>query len=201
MADLNIEYHERALLANQKRFYKRSGRVGSARKPMDKSKETCFACGKPEYELSVGKGNARFKQWVEITMKKDEISDLKKVIEKWTCSKVTLNQLFSKQIPGNIVKALGGKGKRKENNSKVLFTKVDVSTSEPAPMITSDSEDDNDNQVPLPPLPKLTGAEQSGASKSLISLSGITANMADLTLNTTERIKNSSNKVLQTYVI
>ncbi|GKE63135.1 retrovirus-related pol polyprotein from transposon TNT 1-94, partial [Tanacetum coccineum] len=29
-----------------KRFYKRSGRVRSARKPIDKSKETCFACGK-----------------------------------------------------------------------------------------------------------------------------------------------------------
>ncbi|GJS59219.1 retrovirus-related pol polyprotein from transposon TNT 1-94 [Tanacetum coccineum] len=27
MADLNVEYHERALLANQKRFYKRSGRA------------------------------------------------------------------------------------------------------------------------------------------------------------------------------
>nr|GEZ44599.1 hypothetical protein [Tanacetum cinerariifolium] len=46
MADLNAEYHERVLLANQKRFYKRSGRVGSARKPLDKTKETCFACGK-----------------------------------------------------------------------------------------------------------------------------------------------------------
>ncbi|GJS29029.1 retrovirus-related pol polyprotein from transposon TNT 1-94 [Tanacetum coccineum] len=49
MADLNVEYHERALLANQKRFYKRSGRVGSARKPLDKSKETYFACGKLGY--------------------------------------------------------------------------------------------------------------------------------------------------------
>nr|GEX48256.1 hypothetical protein [Tanacetum cinerariifolium] len=49
MADLNVEYHERALLANQKRFYKRSGRVGSARKPIDKSKETCFACGKTSH--------------------------------------------------------------------------------------------------------------------------------------------------------
>ncbi|GKA16341.1 retrovirus-related pol polyprotein from transposon TNT 1-94 [Tanacetum coccineum] len=46
MADLKAEYHERALLANQKRFYKRSGRVGSARKPLDKTKETCFVCGK-----------------------------------------------------------------------------------------------------------------------------------------------------------
>nr|GEW10038.1 hypothetical protein [Tanacetum cinerariifolium] len=47
MVNLNAEYHERAMLANQKRFYKRSGRVGLARKPMDKSKETYFACGKP----------------------------------------------------------------------------------------------------------------------------------------------------------
>nr|GFA05880.1 hypothetical protein [Tanacetum cinerariifolium] len=47
MANLKAEYHERALLANQKRYYKMSGRVGSARKPMDKSKETCFAYGKP----------------------------------------------------------------------------------------------------------------------------------------------------------
>nr|GEV96405.1 hypothetical protein [Tanacetum cinerariifolium] len=46
MADLNAQYHK-SLLANQKRFYKRSGRVGSARKPMEKSKETCFACEKP----------------------------------------------------------------------------------------------------------------------------------------------------------
>nr|GEY55804.1 putative ribonuclease H-like domain-containing protein [Tanacetum cinerariifolium] len=46
MAELNAEYHERALLANQKRFYKRCGSVRSTRKPMDKSKETCFACGK-----------------------------------------------------------------------------------------------------------------------------------------------------------
>ncbi|GJZ41174.1 hypothetical protein Tco_0588060 [Tanacetum coccineum] len=91
---------------------------------------------------------------------KDEISDLKRVIEKWTCSKVTLDQLLSEQIHGNIVKALGGKGRRKENNpsKEVLFTKADE---------------------PLPPLPKLTGADPSGASKNL----------------------KSSNKVLQTYVI
>nr|GEV03388.1 hypothetical protein [Tanacetum cinerariifolium] len=46
LANLNAEFHERALLANQKRFYKRSGRVGSSKKPLDKSNETCFACGK-----------------------------------------------------------------------------------------------------------------------------------------------------------
>ncbi|GJT52775.1 hypothetical protein Tco_0978932 [Tanacetum coccineum] len=46
LVDLNAEFYDRALFANHKRFYKRSGKVGSARKPMDKSNETCFACGK-----------------------------------------------------------------------------------------------------------------------------------------------------------
>ncbi|GJS92920.1 hypothetical protein Tco_0799888 [Tanacetum coccineum] len=49
LADLNAVFHERALLEYQKRFYKRSGRLGSARKPIDKSKETYFACGKTEH--------------------------------------------------------------------------------------------------------------------------------------------------------
>ncbi|GJZ78553.1 retrovirus-related pol polyprotein from transposon TNT 1-94 [Tanacetum coccineum] len=39
LVDLNEEFHERALLANQKRFYKRSGRVGSAKKPMDNNNQ------------------------------------------------------------------------------------------------------------------------------------------------------------------
>ncbi|GJU56120.1 reverse transcriptase domain-containing protein [Tanacetum coccineum] len=274
MADLNAKYHERALLANQKRFYKRSGRVGSARKPIDKTKETCFACGKtghfqkdypsnktstPSYPSSnnsfnkyksytppinqtsshniesvssenegttrirafmaiaedepfMGKADARSGQWVDITMKKiknmvnkynllkkelslhkSELSNLRNIVS-INCS---LQNEVIKQIPSNIVKALRGKGRRKENNpsKEVLFTKAEVSTSEFAPMITSDSEDDSGIQEPLPPLPKLTGADPSGASKSLISLSDLTANMADLTLNTASKeIKKSSNK-------
>nr|GEV60226.1 hypothetical protein [Tanacetum cinerariifolium] len=170
MADLNAEYHERALLANQKRFYKRFGRVGSARKPMDKPKRLVSLVGNQddeyvssedkgttkfkafmaiaEDEPLVGKGDARSGQWVEITMKKT-------------------NCFLSKYL--EIVKALGGKGRRKENSSskEVLFTKVDVSTSESAPMITSDSEDDVDNQAPLPPLPKLTRAEPSEEVKGI----------------------------------
>nr|GEV40891.1 retrovirus-related Pol polyprotein from transposon TNT 1-94 [Tanacetum cinerariifolium] len=344
MADLNAEYHERALLSNQKRFYKRPRRVRSARKPIDKTKETCFACGKtghfqkdrpsnktstPSYpssnnsfnkfksytppinqtsshntsnyqkdykgkykglkaemvdegttkirafmaiaedEPSMGKADARSGEWVDIIIKKvhrlvfmtdsddrkhvldythvdliyvedqrknmvnkynilkqelslhkselsnlkntvpincslqnevirvnleneslkDEISELKRVIEKWTCNKVTVDQMLSEQIHGNIVKALEGKGKRKENypSKEVLFTKADVSTSESAP---------------LPSLPKLTGADPSSASKNIISLSDLNANMDDLTLNTASKeIKKSSNKVSQTYVI
>ncbi|GKD38739.1 hypothetical protein Tco_1258946 [Tanacetum coccineum] len=46
LADLNAEFHKRALLDNQRRFYKRSERVGSLKKPMDRSNETCFAYGK-----------------------------------------------------------------------------------------------------------------------------------------------------------
>ncbi|GKA90790.1 hypothetical protein Tco_0812660 [Tanacetum coccineum] len=43
LADQNLEFYDRALLANQKRFSKRLWRVGATRKPMDKSKETRFA--------------------------------------------------------------------------------------------------------------------------------------------------------------
>ncbi|GKA22064.1 hypothetical protein Tco_0708026 [Tanacetum coccineum] len=182
-----------------------------------------------EDEPYVGKRDARSGQWVKITMKKvhkllsitdgeerkhvldythvdlhyleDQRKDL---VNKFNAlkqdlsfhNKVTLDQLLFKQIPGNIVKALGGKGRRKENS------KADVSTSESALIITFDSEDDSDIQEPLPPLPKLTGADPSDTSKSVISLFDLTANMADLTLNTASKeIKKSSNKVSQTYVI
>ncbi|GKC74012.1 hypothetical protein Tco_1119895 [Tanacetum coccineum] len=93
---------------------------------------------------------------------KDEISDLKKVIEKWTCSKVTLDQLLSEQVPGNIVKALGGRGKRKEKiySKEVIFTKADKSSSMSNPEITSNSESECETQEPLPPLPKLIGRWQ-----------------------------------------
>ncbi|GJW63139.1 retrovirus-related pol polyprotein from transposon TNT 1-94 [Tanacetum coccineum] len=279
---------ERALLANQKRFYKRFERIGSARKPLDKSKETCFACGKlghfqkdcpsnktstPSYpssnnsfnkpkpytpsfnqtfsqnsgakgksekgkkekeksekgliaesfdwddesvssdnegttmirafmaiaedEASVGKADARSCQWVDITMKK--------VIKKWTCSKVTLDQLLYEQVPRNIVKALGRKGRRKEkiSSKEVVFSKADESSSMLAPEITSDSESECDFQEPLPPLPKLIGAAPSGTSESLISLTGLTLNMADLTLDSSvsKKTRPTSIKMSPAYVI
>ncbi|GKC21816.1 hypothetical protein Tco_1023966 [Tanacetum coccineum] len=71
MADLNAEYHERALLVNQKRFYKRSGRVGSARKPLEKSKETSFACGKLDYK---GKYKGLKAEMVVLTKRIDDIT-------------------------------------------------------------------------------------------------------------------------------
>ncbi|GJX29579.1 hypothetical protein Tco_0237658 [Tanacetum coccineum] len=158
-----------------------------------------------EDEPSVRKADARSGQWVDITMKKeDEIFDLKKVIKKWTCSKVTLNQLLSKQETHNIVKALGGKGRRKENNfsKEVVFTKADEYSSQPALEITSDFETDCDTLEPLPALPNLIGTKPSGTSNNLIPLSDLTSNMDEPTLNnSSKRSKKSSVKVSQTYVI
>nr|GEY58376.1 hypothetical protein [Tanacetum cinerariifolium] len=93
-----------------------------------------------------------------------------------------------RSVLGNIVKALGGKDRRKEKNSskEVIFTKADESSSMIAPEITSDSESECDLHEPLPPLPKLIGAAPSSTSKSLIYLSDLTLNMANLTLNTPE---------------
>nr|GEZ38497.1 hypothetical protein [Tanacetum cinerariifolium] len=91
---------------------------------------------------------------------KDEIIDLKKVIEKWTCSKVTLDQLLYGQVLRNIVKALGGKGKRKEKISS--------------------------KEKPLPPLPKLIGEAPFSTSEKVISFPDLTLNMADLTLSTSD---------------
>ncbi|GKD13855.1 hypothetical protein Tco_1198262 [Tanacetum coccineum] len=135
---------------------------------------------------------------------KDETSELRKVIKKWTCSKVTLDQLLSEQVPRNIVKDLGGKGRRKEKISPkdVVFTKADESSSVLAPDITSDSESECDSQEPLPPLPKLIGAAPSGTSESLISLSDLTLTMADLSLDTSVPKKTRpSVKVSPAYVI
>ncbi|GJX19621.1 retrovirus-related pol polyprotein from transposon TNT 1-94 [Tanacetum coccineum] len=231
LADLNAGFHERALLANQRRFYKRSGMVGSPKKPMDRVKykglkaeivvltkkidamnkgnsekgliaesidwdkesvssddegvttfKTLMAIA--DEEMSVGKADARSGQWVEITMKKitklslekeslkDDISDLKKVIEKWTFSRVTFDQLLTEQVPRNIVRAIGRKYSRKENTSskKVVFTKSDVSSSKTSPEIPSDSKSHGKFQIPLPSLPKLIGAEPSGTLKCLTIL-------------------------------
>ncbi|GJW58124.1 retrovirus-related pol polyprotein from transposon TNT 1-94 [Tanacetum coccineum] len=119
-------------------------------------------------------------------------------------NKVTLDQLLSEQVLGNIVKALGGKGRRKEkiSSKEVVFTKADESSSVLAPEITSDLESECDSQEPLPPLPKLIGAAPSGTSESLISLSDLTLNMADLTLDTPDPKKTRpSVKVSPAYVI
>nr|GEY69398.1 serine carboxypeptidase-like 13 [Tanacetum cinerariifolium] len=122
----------------------------------------------------------------------------------WKVSKVTLDQLLSEQVSGNTVKAFGRKGRRKDkiSSKEVVFTKADESSSMLAPKITSDLDSECDSQEPLPPLPKLIEVAPSGTSKSLISLSELTLNMADLTLDTLEAKKTRpSVKLSHAYVI
>ncbi|GKC96210.1 hypothetical protein Tco_1161652 [Tanacetum coccineum] len=124
-----------------------------------------------EEEPYVGKTDARSGQWVEITMKKVHRllsmtdGDERKHVLDYTY--VDLHYVEDQRknlvnkfnlLPGNIVKALGGRGKRKEKISS--------------------------KEEPLPPLPKLIGVEPASTSNSLISLADLTPNMADLKLNT-----------------
>ncbi|GKB82429.1 hypothetical protein Tco_0949324 [Tanacetum coccineum] len=103
LADLYDEFHDRALLANQKRFYKRSGRVGSARKPMDKSNETYEGVTKVKAFMAIGKdetaiekANVRSGQWVDITMKKKPMPPLLKLSGAKPIVKVTKKKAQTK---------------------------------------------------------------------------------------------------------
>ncbi|GJT70778.1 retrovirus-related pol polyprotein from transposon TNT 1-94 [Tanacetum coccineum] len=269
LADLNVEFHVRALLDNQKRFYKRSGRHNQTanhdqkdykvrskalkaklnlltRKTKDVSKqkndkglvaesvdwdeESLSSTDEgtktvkafmaiAEDEPAMEKINAILGQWVEITMKKvqrlltmndgDErkhvldytkvnlhyvedqrknllskfnslkqelfsckselidFKNIKKVIEKWTSSKVTLDQLLNEQVPGNIIRALGGRGKRKDTHSSkdVVFIKAEDSSIENLHECVSDTKFINDNHDSLPPLPKLSGTKPIGGAE------------------------------------
>ncbi|GJW88386.1 hypothetical protein Tco_0163726 [Tanacetum coccineum] len=124
LADLNVEFHYRALQANLKRFYKSFGRIR-------------------------GKCKALKAKLAILTKKIDAMSKNKS--EK-------------------------GRGKRKETSSskEVLFTKSENSSSKIAPEITSSTESDCDNQEPLPPIAKLSGAKPNGTSNDVIPLANLT---------------------------
>nr|GEV68089.1 retrovirus-related Pol polyprotein from transposon TNT 1-94 [Tanacetum cinerariifolium] len=153
IADLNVKHHERALLANQKRFFKRideltKGKNGKGKGDKGKNDKGLVAelfDWDNESVSSEDEGTTEFKTFMEIAEDEPSVGKSDARSGQW---------------------------------------------------------DESENQEPLPPLPKLTGVEPSGASKSLISLSDLTANMAELTLNTTsKKVKKSSDKISQTYVI
>ncbi|GJY42380.1 hypothetical protein Tco_0429650 [Tanacetum coccineum] len=117
LVDLNVEFHDRAILVNQKRFYKRLGRDEESISSKDEGVSGVKALMDiVEVETTVGKTDA---------------------------SKVTLDQLLTEQVPGNIVRALGGRGKRKETISSKEIK-------------------------PLPPLLKLSGVGPIGTSIDVI---------------------------------
>nr|GEW17016.1 retrovirus-related Pol polyprotein from transposon TNT 1-94 [Tanacetum cinerariifolium] len=222
LADLNDEFHERALLANQRRFYKRtlSKECPSIKTSTPQYPSSSRLYNKPKFhtnttpqlnqnvnnnqkdysvkykglnaeivvltkkidamnkgksekrvssmaiadEPSLGRADSRSGQWVEITMNKR-----KNLLSKYNSLKqvvlliVTLDELLTEQILGNIVKAMGRKGTRKEQTplKEVFFTKSDVLTYKTNPEIPSDSESEGDTQRPLPTLPKLFRAKPS----------------------------------------
>ncbi|GJV08908.1 hypothetical protein Tco_1346564 [Tanacetum coccineum] len=145
LADLNAEFHDKALLSNQKRYYKRSGRVGSTKKPIDKTKETCFTCGKLGDEI--------------IPLKDEGVTKVKAFMA-IAEEEPFIRKNDARSVPGNIVRALGGRGKKRDTISlkKVLFSKTIKSPSETIPEITSDSESECGNLEPLPSILKLIGS-------------------------------------------
>ncbi|GKE69387.1 retrovirus-related pol polyprotein from transposon TNT 1-94, partial [Tanacetum coccineum] len=187
--------------------------VGSARKPLDKSKETCFACGKlghfqkdhPSHKTSTpsySSSNNSFNKSKPYTPSFNQTSsqnsgnhqkDYKGKYKGLKAEITVLTKRIDDMTKGNSEK--GNKEKEKSekgliakkekiSSKEVVFTKADESSSLLAPEITSDLESECDSQEPLPHLPKLIGAAPSSTSKSLISLSDLTLNMAGLTLDT-----------------
>ncbi|GJW75061.1 hypothetical protein Tco_0134431 [Tanacetum coccineum] len=214
LADLNAEFHERALLANQKRFYKRSRKGGSAKKTIDKSNETCSAYGTlgkikkglvaesfdwdEEFVSLRDKRTTKIKAFMAIAEEEPYVG---KANTRSDYTHVDLHYVEDQRKN----QALGGRSKRKEkiSSKEVIFTKADESSYVPAPEITFDFESQCDTQEPLPPLPKLIGANLTSTSNNLISLADLTLNMTGLTLNTIvpKKTKQTSNKVSPAYVI
>ncbi|GJY88863.1 hypothetical protein Tco_0503491 [Tanacetum coccineum] len=163
LADLKAVFQDSALIANQKRFYKRSGRDDESLSSKDE-------------------GVTRVKAFMAIA--EDETA---------------VGKAYARSVPGNIVRALGGRGKRKEaiSPNEVLFTKADESPSKTALEITSDYKSECDNQDPLPPLPKLTGAEPIGTSTDVIPPANLT--QTSIVSDKTKQVvdKESSVKVIK----
>nr|GEV62478.1 reverse transcriptase domain-containing protein [Tanacetum cinerariifolium] len=93
----------------------------------------------------------------------------------WASPK-TSTEIHQFLVPGDIVHALEGRGKRKNAISlkEVVFTKEEKSPFHTFLEITSDSECECDNQEPLPPLPKLSRVNPIGTSANVIPPADLT---------------------------
>nr|GEW46810.1 hypothetical protein [Tanacetum cinerariifolium] len=182
ITDLNNEFNERALLSNQKRFYKWSGRVRSERKRVYKSNEKCFAYGKQGH---FQKESAESSDSDEESMFFDD--------EGVTKVKAYM-AIVEDELSVGKADALGGKCKRKEKISlkEVIFMKDDESSSVSVPDNTFDSVSECLNQEPLPSFSKPIEAKPTHTSKSLMSSADLTLNMADLTLNMADLTLNTN---------
>nr|GEV69979.1 retrovirus-related Pol polyprotein from transposon TNT 1-94 [Tanacetum cinerariifolium] len=145
-------------------------RVGSPRKPLDKTKETCFVCGKlghfqkdrPSHKTSI-----------------PSYASSNNYLNKSKPYTPSFNQTSSHN-PGNHQKDYKKKYKGLKAEMTVLTKRIDDMTKEKSKKGKKDKE--KSKKKPLPPLLKLIEAAPSGISERVISLSDLTLNIADLLL-------------------
>nr|GEU35551.1 copia protein [Tanacetum cinerariifolium] len=165
-----------------------------------------------EDEPFVGKADARFRQWVDITMKKPvtfkNLCPLLPMLTKADPSSVSKSLISLSDLTANLADLTLNTTSKEINKSsnKVSQTYVIKKKNKSKHLFVQNSYHEK-NDIPstrnlCPLLLMLTEADPSSVSKSLISLSDLTTNLADLTLNTTSKdINKYSNKVSWTYVI
>nr|GEU54715.1 hypothetical protein [Tanacetum cinerariifolium] len=156
LADLNVEFHDRALLGKiEKGLVAESFDWDEESVSFEDERVTKVKAfiAIVEDELSVGKADARSDythvntHYVE-DQRKNLLNKFNSLNQEFshTSSKVTLDQLLTEQVHSNIVRALGGKGERKEtiSSKEVMFTKADESPAETDSKITSEFESECD---------------------------------------------------------
>nr|GEU74265.1 retrovirus-related Pol polyprotein from transposon TNT 1-94 [Tanacetum cinerariifolium] len=156
VADLNAEYHKRALLKNQKRFYKRSRRVRIDDLTKENSKKGKNKKGKSDKGLIA----ESFDCGEESISLEDE---------RTTKIRAFMAIDEDESSVGKADARSRGRGKKDKISSKeVIFSKADESSSMPFPDITSDSEFEGETQKLLPPLPKLIGVAPAAKKTPMI---------------------------------
>ncbi|GJR37265.1 hypothetical protein Tco_1212949 [Tanacetum coccineum] len=133
MADLNAEYHERALLENQKRFYKRSGRGKSEKGKIDKGKSEKGLIAESfdwdeEYVSSEDEGTTRIRAFMAIA--KDEPSVGKADARYMTGVKQYLH-IYSKETGPKVVFGDDDQGHQKDLAQKKCENLHEVRLTDP----------------------------------------------------------------------
>nr|GFA15430.1 hypothetical protein [Tanacetum cinerariifolium] len=110
------------------------GKSEKGKKDKEKSKKGLLAESfdwDDEFVSLDDKGSTKIKAFMAIVEDEPLVGKADARSGQWTCSKVTLDQLLSEQVPRNIVKALGRKGRRKEtiSSKEIVFTKGTPSSS------------------------------------------------------------------------
>nr|GEV63152.1 hypothetical protein [Tanacetum cinerariifolium] len=164
MADLNAEYHERALLANQKKVFQ-------------KDYKGKYKGLKPKIAVLTKRIDDLTKGKSEKGNNEKRKSDKGLIFESFNWDK---ESVLSEDEGTTKIKAFMEIAKdepyvRKTNARSSQWVEITIKK------ITSDSE--CETQEPLLPLLMLIGAEPADTSDSLMSLADLTLNMADLILN------------------